>query len=122
MGGLRAAKGTEPLCKRSRDSNPAQEAQPVAASLDLPAQGVDVCPQFPPRLALLLGQTGQGLLVAERRQVHVLLPVFEVLPDPLAFAPVFLDQGGVGGQVGPEPVEGLPAEAGPLPVWLVGIF
>src|SRR5262245_58744643 len=119
MTGLRAEKGTAQLCKECRDSNPARRAQPVsrgdnAVSLDLLAQGSYVGPQFPPRLLFLLGQSGQGLVVADRGQAWVPAPVSQTFLEPLPGVAVLLArQGGVRAQVGPQPVEGLLAQAGP---------
>src|SRR5437899_12909432 len=83
-------------------------------TFDLLAEGDDVGPELLPRRSLLLGQGGQRLLVAQRGQVGVLLPVRELLLDRWTSFLAFLGERGVGGEVSAQPVEGLLAEAGAL--------
>src|SRR5262249_148457 len=49
--------------------------------LDLLPQRGDVGPEFQPRGTFLFGQRGQGLLVAQKGQVRVLLPMSKALQD-----------------------------------------
>src|SRR2546425_482765 len=87
-------------------------------------QGGDVGPELLPLLALGLGQLFESGLVADTGEVAVRLPVPHLLPDRGVDPRVALvEQLAPVGQVGAEPVEGLPAPACTLlGVELVGIL
>src|SRR5262249_32515035 len=125
-----------PLARRVPLAQPANQSLPAVLSLrheGLPAHSQwatckrslfllnlhpnrgDVGPELFPGRPFLLGQDGQGLLVAQSSQVWILLPVTETLLDDLTSVLIaFVGEAGVDNQVGPQPVEGLLAEAATL--------
>src|SRR5262245_38347888 len=83
-------------------------------SSSLAAEVFDLLPQFPPVLALGFGQLAQRI-TAHTREVGILQPVLHLPRDGDAnLVRVLAEQGAPGCQIGPQPVEGLPTEAGTL--------
>src|SRR5262249_7466687 len=72
---------------------------------------VDVRPERLPFRALGCGEFGQGALVADAREIGVLLPATHVPGDPRRGPALSrFEEWARGRQVGPEPVEGLAAK------------
>ncbi len=103
-------------CRRWRDARwrlPVRLLVGGAFSLGAGQNVRDVGPQLLPLLALCLGHSGQGLGGAHAGKVLVLLPVPHLLlHDGAGLGGLFLQHPAPGGQVFPQPAEGLPAQAG----------
>src|SRR5262249_29269150 len=81
--------------------------------LGAPAQGRDLGPELPPGFALVLGQLLQRVRVADSSQVQIVLPAGErARRARVRLASIDLSR--QDGEVSPQPVEGLPAQAGAL--------
>src|SRR5205823_5397133 len=79
-------------------------------------QCLDLLPERLPLLALGFGQLGQGRRTADAGEIRVLLPVLHSFTyHGAGLVGLFVQQAAIRGQVGPQPVEGLTAEASTLP-------
>ena len=72
-------------------------------------------PKFGPFRSLRIRQLGQGFRAAHAGEVGVLLPVRHAFDDEwTSLVRLLFQQLPIGGQVGAQPIEGLPAEASTL--------